>query len=201
MVDSCLPYVEMRKLLRVECTGLCGSDLGSRVWGFSAGSFTGMALLDIVAADPHFAIEGTFGAVACPPALMDRFAPCQAQCIGCITMDRINCAVGHPWTMKLRLVIFVLCTSTTLTTTWIVTLVRVSTHIVIGYGWILTLVSTSSRPSAEITHLLRSQGHALCHGFRSVSPRSAMSLSRLPWMNSARIIGWTFSPLARCLPG
>ena len=52
-----------------------------RVWGFSAGSFTGMALLDIVAVDPHFAIEGTFGAVACPPALMDRFAPCQAQCI------------------------------------------------------------------------------------------------------------------------
>ena len=52
-----------------------------RVWGFSAGSFTGMALLDIVAADPHFVIEGTFGAVACPPTLMDRFAPCQAKCI------------------------------------------------------------------------------------------------------------------------
>ena len=40
-----------------------------------------MALLYIVAADPHFVIEGTFGAVACPPTLMDRFAPCQAKCI------------------------------------------------------------------------------------------------------------------------
>ena len=40
-----------------------------------------MALLDIVAADPHFTIEGTFGVVACPPALMDRFAPCQAKCV------------------------------------------------------------------------------------------------------------------------
>ena len=52
-----------------------------RVWGFSAGSFTGLALLDIVAADPHLVIEGTFGAVACPPALMARFAPCRAKCI------------------------------------------------------------------------------------------------------------------------
>ena len=50
-----------------------------RVWGFSAGSFAGLALLDIVAADPHLVIEGTFGAVACPPALMDRFAPGRAK--------------------------------------------------------------------------------------------------------------------------
>ena len=31
MVDTCLPFVEMRKLLRVECTGLGGSDLGSPI--------------------------------------------------------------------------------------------------------------------------------------------------------------------------
>ena len=52
-----------------------------KVWGFSAGSFTGLALLDIVATDPHIAIEGTFGALACPPALMARFPSRLAKCI------------------------------------------------------------------------------------------------------------------------
>ena len=51
------------------------------VWGFSAGSFTGLALLDIVANEPRIAIEGTFGALACPPALLSRFPPRLAKCI------------------------------------------------------------------------------------------------------------------------
>ncbi len=52
-----------------------------RLWGFSAGSFAGLAILDIVARDPHFAMEGTFGALACPVPLLARFPPRLAQCI------------------------------------------------------------------------------------------------------------------------
>ena len=51
------------------------------VWGFLGGSFTGLALLDIAAAEPRLAIEGTFGAMACPPALLARFSPRRAKCI------------------------------------------------------------------------------------------------------------------------
>ena len=51
------------------------------VWGFSAGSFTGFALLDIGANEPRIAIAGTFGALACPPALLSRISPRQAKCI------------------------------------------------------------------------------------------------------------------------
>ena len=38
---------------------------------FLAGSFTGLALLDIAAAEPRLAVEGTFGAMAYPPACLD----------------------------------------------------------------------------------------------------------------------------------
>ena len=59
----------------VPLTALC--DL--RVWGFSAGSFSGLAVLDLLAAEPLVRGFGTFGALACPPELLARFSAPQAQ--------------------------------------------------------------------------------------------------------------------------
>ncbi len=40
------------------------------VWGFSAGSFVGLALLHLVVGEPLISVSGTLGALAAPPALI-----------------------------------------------------------------------------------------------------------------------------------
>ena len=44
-----------------------------RVWGFSAGSFVGLAILQLVVEEPLVVGSGTLGALAVSPALMAKF--------------------------------------------------------------------------------------------------------------------------------
>ncbi len=50
-----------------------------RVWGFSAGSFVGLAVLQLAADEPLIAGSGTLGALAAPPALMANFLASHAK--------------------------------------------------------------------------------------------------------------------------
>ena len=144
-----------------------------RVWGFSAGSFVGLAILHLVVEEPLVVGSGTVGALAVSPALIwPNFRRAMPDMFEFTISGQTSCAPGHLKTVKLLNPPSRWYWSVTLTTTWTGTLEGMATPIVIGSGWILHLGCTNFGHSAETTLLL----DILWHGMR---PRFVSSLGCL----------------------
>ena len=115
------------------CCSLC-------VWGFSAGSFVGLAILRLVVDEPLVSGSGTLGALAVSPALMAKFESIissQTSCAPGLLKTLMSLSPRSRWSW-----------SATMITTWTGILAGIAILIVTGSGWILCQECTNYGHSA-----------------------------------------------------